>query len=107
MIKRFIHTILILGIATTAYTQLQPLLDQDHLNGLAINRAYAGSQGALNVGVYSRIQWVGFEGAPRTNTLAIHSPMRNKKVNLGLIIPVDLTESNMETGFQHTFLHRI
>ena len=107
MIKRFIHTILMLGIATTAFSQLQPLLDQDHLNGLAINPAYAGSQGALNVGVYSRIQWVGFEGAPRTNTLAIHSPLRNKKVNLGLIVMSDRLGSKTETGFMLNYAYRI
>jgi type IX secretion system PorP/SprF family membrane protein len=87
--------------------QLQPLLDHDHFNGLAINPAYAGSQGALSVGLYSRMQWVGFEGAPRTSTIAIHSPLRNKKVNLGLIILSDKLGSNKETGILLNYAYRI
>jgi type IX secretion system PorP/SprF family membrane protein len=83
------------------------LLDHDHFNGLAINPAYAGSQGALSVGLYSRMQWVGFEGAPRTSTIAIHSPLRNKKVNLGLIILSDKLGSNKETGILLNYAYRI
>ncbi len=81
--------------------------NQDQINGLAINPAYAGSQGALNIGLYSRIQWVGFEGAPRTNTFSMHSPLRNKKVNLGLIVLGDRLGSKIETGFLLNYAYRI
>ena len=64
-------------------------LDQHQLNGLAINPAYAGSQDALNVGIHSRVQWTGFDGAPRTTTLSVHTPLKNKKVNLGLVVMGD------------------
>ncbi len=107
MVKQLAYIILLLGIGTSSYAQLQPLLDQDHLNGMAINPAYAGSQGALNIGLYSRIQWVGFEGAPRTNTFSMHSPLRNKKVNLGLIVMGDRLGSKRETGFLLNYAYRI
>jgi type IX secretion system PorP/SprF family membrane protein len=89
------------------FAQLLPLLDQYHLNGLAINPAYAGSQEALSVGLHSRVQWVGFEGAPKTFTLSLHSPMRNKKVNLGLILLSDRLGSKQETGFMFNYAYRI
>lgn len=107
MAKRLAYIMLLLGIGISSYAQLQPLLDQDHLNGLAINPAYAGSQDALNIGLYSRIQWVGFEGAPRTNTFSMHSPLRNKKVNLGLIVLGDRLGSKIETGFLLNYAYRI
>jgi len=107
MIRRLAYIILFLGIGNSAFSQLQPLLDQYQLNGLSINPAYAGSQEALNIGLYSRIQWVGFEGAPRTNIVSIHSPLRNKKVNLGVIILGDKLGSNRENGLLLNYAYRI
>ena len=62
--KRLVLHLVLLSFAIMARSQLQPVLDQYYLNGLVINPAYAGSQEALSVGLYSRVQWVGFEGAP-------------------------------------------
>lgn len=107
MLKRLIYIILLLSIGSSIHAQLQPLLDQYHLNGLAINPAYAGSQEALSVGLYSRVQWVGFEGAPKTFTFSMHSPMRNKKVNLGLIVLADRLGSKTETGFLFNYAYRM
>ncbi len=107
MLKRFIQLILLLSFGICGYSQLQPLLDQYHLNGLAINPAYAGCHEALSVGLYSRVQWVGFEGAPETFTFSMHSPMRNKKVNLGLIVLADRLGSKKETGFLINYAYRI
>ena len=107
MLIRLVYIILLLGVGSLSYSQLQPLLDQDQLNGLAINPAYAGSQGALNIGLYSRNQWVGFDGAPRTYTFSIHSPLRNKKVNLGLIMLGDKLGSKREMGFLLNYAYRI
>ena len=94
-----------LGISSIA--QLSPLLDQYQVNGLALNPAYAGSQEALNIELHSRMQWVGFEGAPRTLSLSMHSPMRDKRVNLGIIILSDRYGSNRETGFLLNYAYRL
>ncbi|MDR1678343.1 MAG: type IX secretion system membrane protein PorP/SprF [Prevotellaceae bacterium] len=53
-------------------------------NTLGINPAYAGSRDALTVTALHRSQWVGFEGAPVTQTVTAHSPVRGDAVNLGL-----------------------
>lgn len=89
------------------HAQLYPLLDQYYFNSLAINPAYAGSQESLSVGLYSRIQWVGFDGAPRTSSISIHSPVRSEKVNLGLILMGDRLGSNTETGFLLNYAYRL
>ena len=107
MLKRLLYIVLLLSFGSSIHAQLQPLLDQYHLNGLAINPAYAGSQEALSVGLYSRVQWVGFEGAPKTFTFSMHSPMRNKKVNLGLIVLADRLGSKTETGFLFNYAYRM
>jgi type IX secretion system PorP/SprF family membrane protein len=107
MLKRLVYIIFLMGIVSPAYSQLQPLLDQHKLNGLAINPAYAGSKEALNIELNSRNQWLGFEGAPSTYTVSIHSPLRNKKVNLGLMVLGDKLGSKRETGFLMNYAYRM
>ncbi len=107
MLKRIIHILLLLVINYNVHAQLQPLLDQYNMNGLAINPAYAGSKDALSVGLYSRIQWVGFDGAPKTYTFSAHSPIRNKKVNLGVIVLNDRVGSKNETGILFNYAYRV
>jgi type IX secretion system PorP/SprF family membrane protein len=69
--------------------QLEPLSDQYLLNTLIINPAYAGSREALSLSLQHRNQWTGFEGAPKTSTLAMHAPLRNEKVGLGFMFQDD------------------
>lgn len=53
-------------------------------NGLMINPAYAGSREALSAMVSYRTQWLGMDGAPVTQSLSLHSPLKKEKVALGL-----------------------
>ena len=53
-------------------------------NTLAVNPGYAGSRDALTVTALHRSQWVGFDGAPTTQTLTIHSPVSSDKFGFGL-----------------------
>lgn len=107
MRKLFLYILLILFLGAPAFGQLEPLLDQHQLNGLAINPAYTGSLDALNVGIHSRVQWTGFDGAPRTLTLWAHTPMKNKKVNLGLLLMGDRLGSKTETGVILNYAYRM
>ena len=107
MIKRGIHIILLLSIGASACGQLIPVLDQYFTNRLAVNPAYTGSQDGLQADIYSRRQWVGFEGAPRTLSLSMHGPIGQKKVNLGLIVYSDQYGSNKESGILINYAYRI
>ena len=107
MFRKIIPVIFWWGIGLTAYPQLQPLLDQYLLNGMAINPAYAGSHEALTVELYARNQWVGFEGAPATLAFSLHTPLRNKRLNLGLLVMNDKIGAKKETGFLFNYAYRI
>jgi type IX secretion system PorP/SprF family membrane protein len=58
-------------------------------NGLVLNPALAGSNNALTIVLDHRSQWTEFNNAPTTQTLTIHSPLKNKVLNLGLIVTND------------------
>ena len=66
--------------------QHDAIYSQYMFNSLLINPAYAGSNDALELTALNRNQWAGFDGAPRTSTFSAHSPLRNKKINLGLTL---------------------
>ena len=69
-----------------AFSQQEPQYTQFMYNKLAINPAYAGSrEGACFTGVY-RNQWIGMEGAPRTQMLSFDMPLLNDRVGIGLNI---------------------
>ena len=75
--------------------QQQPQYTQYMYNTISINPAYAGSRETLSVVGLHRSQWVGLEGGPTTQTLSIHTPLRNEKIGLGLSI------INDELGYEN------
>lgn len=83
------------------YAQHDNLYSQYMFNGLLINPAYAGSNGVLSATVVNRNQWVGFDGAPRISTFSLHTPLKNKKVNIGITFTNDqfgITTQNVITA---------
>ncbi|WP_370087851.1 type IX secretion system membrane protein PorP/SprF [Ekhidna sp.] len=77
--------------------QQQTMFTQYMFNGLAINPAYAGSHESISATALARVQWVGIEGAPRTQTFSVHSPIPGKNIGLGAFFAHDelgVTEQN-------------
>lgn len=68
------------------FAQQLPQFAQYMFNTISINPAYAGSRETLSVVALHRSQWVGITGGPTTQTLSLHSPLRNEKVGLGFSI---------------------
>ena len=75
--------IFILGVSA-AFAQQLPQFTQYMFNTISINPAYAGSRETFSAVGLHRSQWVGLEGGPETQTLSIHTPLRNEKIGLGL-----------------------
>ena len=83
-IKKIIG-ILIVFVSTWIQGQQDPQFTQYMYNTMSVNSAYAGSRGNLNITGIHRSQWVGIDGAPRTQTLTLDTPV-GRKVGLGLSI---------------------
>ncbi len=75
---------LVLLSVSAASAQQLPQFTQYMFNTISINPAYAGSRETLSVVGLHRSQWVGLEGGPETQTLSIHTPLRNENMGLGL-----------------------
>jgi type IX secretion system PorP/SprF family membrane protein len=83
MYKNILATGLIITSITT-YGQQDAMYTNYMYNTLTVNPAYAGSRDALTANLLHRSQWVGFEGAPTSQTFTIHTALKNRKIGLGL-----------------------
>ncbi len=100
------NKVLLLGIIISAlfgfnsYGQQDPQYTQYMYNMLSVNPAYAGSRETLSIVGLHRSQWVGLEGAPRTQALSFHTPVGLlERVGLGLSIVNDDLGPTHETYF--------
>jgi len=79
-----IFTIFILTLAAcTLYGQQIEHYTQFMYSKLRFNPAYAGSNNVLNATAIYRNQWLGFNGAPKTQIVSFDLPVANYRVGLG------------------------
>ncbi len=76
-------------------------------NTVSVNPGYAGSRGHISIAALYRSQWVGLDGAPKTQTLNVHSPIGYRGVGLGLSIVNDQIGPTSETSFDVDFSYTI
>ncbi len=77
-------------------------------NTIAVNPAYAGSRGVLSINGLHRSQWVGLDGAPRTQTLNFHTPI-SERIGIGLSVVNDEigNGTNQDTYFDGVFSYTV
>ncbi len=92
------HYIIAFFVVTNiGFAQQDPGYTQYMYNMLTFNPAYAGSTGSLEANLLHRSQWVGIDGAPTTQSLGIHAPLRNEKIGLGFTAVNDNLGPSNET----------
>jgi len=68
----------------TLSAQQQPLHTMFMYNKLLVNPAYAGYHEHVCASAIVREQWLGFDGAPKTQTLSIHGPLSSQRIGIGM-----------------------
>jgi type IX secretion system PorP/SprF family membrane protein len=76
-------------------------------NTVSVNPGYAGSRGHISIAALHRSQWVGLDGAPKTQTFNIHSPIGYRGVGMGLSIVNDRIGPTAETNFDIDFSYTL
>jgi type IX secretion system PorP/SprF family membrane protein len=66
--------------------QYDAMFTQYMFNEMFINPAYAGSKEAMSATLLHRQQWVSFPGRPVTTSFALHGPVLENKMGLGLSV---------------------
>jgi len=106
MIRRLI-IILLLSSPIYGLAQQHAIYSQYLFNLYAINPAYAGELDALAASLSYRAQWVGFEGAPKTQNFNIHSPINRKNMALGLQIQNDEIGARKTPGISVGYSYKL
>ena len=96
-----------LFLNTALFAQQDPQFTQYMFNLLALNPAYAGSAERVSMKALSRHQWAGFDGAPTTQTLTIHSPLGRESLGLGGTIMRDSHGPITQYTFMADIAYRI
>ncbi len=105
-IRPLFFVLIYLGM-NSARAQQDPLYSQYMFNTLAFNPAYAGSADVFTVMALSRHQWVGFEGAPATQTVLAHSPLKAENLALGFSAINDKIGPSHQTSAYGDFAYRV
>lgn len=87
--------------------QQDPQYSQYMLNHFLVNPAFAGSRDVMTASTQLRYQWMNYEGAPRTQTLNVVSPLKRKKVGLGLNIVSDELGPKKSLTFMGSYAYHL
>lgn len=81
--KKILTVIFVLGVYK-GYAQQDAQYTQYMYNTITINPAYAGSRGVVSIFGLHRTQWVGLDGAPKTNAFSINASINNTNLGIGV-----------------------
>jgi len=107
IMKRIIVAIITILSVVQMNAQQDAMFTHYMYNTLGVNSGYAGSRDALTVTLLHRTQWLGFEGAPQTQTLTLHSPFKDNKMGLGLSVINDKIGPTKSTSIYGDFAYRL
>jgi len=103
--KSVVATICLILGSFKGFSQQDPHYTQYMYNQSLINPAYAGINDYMSMGVLYRTQWTGMEGAPKTGTAFLHTPVA-KNLGVGLTFVNDnigpVTENNVSADISYT-----
>ncbi len=87
--NRFFMLIIVLASIKNSQAQQLPYFTQNKSNAFMINPAVTGTKRLVDARMNYRLQWVGYEDAPRTYTFAAHSRFLKGKMGAGLFFSQD------------------
>ncbi len=105
--KKIILTLAIAISTVAVFAQQDAMFTHYMFNTLSVNPAYAGSRDALTITGLHRSQWVGFDGAPRAQTLTLHTPIFNENLGVGVSVVNDRIGPTNMTAFYGDFAYKI
>ena len=103
------NILLLIGLTFSFHfvqAQQDPQFTMYMYNTMSVNPAYAGTKEYTSIVGLHRSQWVGLEGAPRTQTLSIDTPV-SERVGLGLSVVNDELGPSEEVYIDGNFSYTI
>lgn len=89
VIKKGLSLLMMMSLYLISAGQQDPMYTQYIFNMQTINPAYTGTWQTVGFLAISRLQWIGIEGHPSTQTFSIQTPFKSENVGLGLNVVHD------------------
>lgn len=87
--------------------QQQAMFTQYMFNQMPLNPAYTGIHDGISASALYRQQWVGFEGAPNTQMVSLHSPIGFLPISLGGMLFRDQIGATTQNRIALSYAYRI
>ena len=87
--------------------QQQPLHTMFMFNKLLVNPAYAGYHEHPCATLHVREQWLGFDGAPETQSLSFHGPLSSQRIGIGFNLQRRSIGVSSATTFDGIYDYRV
>jgi type IX secretion system PorP/SprF family membrane protein len=111
MNKILLTLVLLVGFSFNIIAQQDAMFTQYMFNPMFFNPAVAGTKEVLDVSVMHRHQWVGIKGAPFTQTISAHSPIRigekNENASFGGMLHHDQIGISRSVGANLYFSYKL
>lgn len=107
MRKIYLLYIFLFPITICSQAQQSTIYSQYMFNGLAINPAYAGYDDMLSLTALGRIQSLGLEGSPNTQSFSAHTPIINNRIGVGLQFFHEQIGVTDQTGIYGSYSYKI
>lgn len=105
-IKSLFLLVSVLGFFVPAIGQQDAQISLYLRNPLQYNSAHAGTEGVLRTTLIHRAQWVGWEGAPRTQFFSTHAPIFRDRMGVGFTAMNDRSGARGHSEFMaHVAYH--
>ena len=113
--KKTIHLSLILFLipflwksaGTALFAQQLPYYTQFKTNMYMLNPAITGTKRTIDVRLNDRMQWVGYDGAPRTEGFSLHSRFYKGKMGVGMSVVKDQIGPSTQTAIAASYAYHI
>lgn len=90
-----------------SFAQQDPQFTQYMYNTLSINPGYAATKDYTSFVALGRTQWVGFSGAPETQTISFQTPLGNSGFGIGVNVMNDVLGPSQETTFEANLAYKV
>ena len=87
--------------------QQLPYYTQFKSNSFMLNPAIAGTQGTIYASMNYRMQWVGYDDAPRTSGVSMNGRLFNGKMGAGLYMMQDEVGPSKQTNYGASYAYHI
>ncbi len=105
MKKSILYLLLFAG--GNVYAQQMPFYSQYRSNIFLLNPALAGTKRNIDARIGYRLQWAGYEGAPRTSAVSVNSRFFKGKMGAGLWMVQDKSGPSKQSNLGASYAYHI